>query len=691
MRELLGGKGANVAEMTRVLGADRVPAGFTITTEACVAYMRVGLRARRARSTGGRRAGAARGARREAVRGRRRIRCSCRCAAARASRCPGCSTRSSTSGSTTARSRASRRVTDNERFAWDSYRRLVQMFGNVVRGRRGRALRGRDRRARSATPASTATRACRRDALRATGRASSRGSTTSRRIPQEQLRQRDPRRVRLLVGRARGRLPADQPHSRRLGNGGQRPADGVRQQGRRLGHRASRSAATRSPARPSRAATSSLNAQGEDVVSGVRTPRDISELAERDARGPRAAAGDPAHARGHYKDMQDIEFTVEEGRLYMLQTRNAKRPGPGRGPLRGRRRDEGLLTREEALRTIDAGALDALLHPTFDPSDGYDVLARGVAASPGAAKGEIVFTADEAVAAAARGQGRDPGPPVHRGRRRRRLPRRARASSPPRAARPRMRRSSRAGWGVPAVDRRRRLDDRPATPASCDRRAGASQAGDRIAIDGTDGTVVDRRRAAGRAARSTSASTGARVGRRAPPARRARQRRHAARTRARARARRRGHRPVPDRAHVHGRGPPAEDAGDDHGRDRDGRRAALGELLPLQQEDFEGLFEVMPGLPVTIRLLDPPLHEFLPDLPELRPRSERARTRRRDDLDELEQLLELVEEIDEVNPMLGTRGCRLGILLPGDLRDAGRRRSCAPRARRSGSRRTRRS
>ena len=126
-----------------------------------------------------------------------------------------------------------------------------------------------------------------------------------------------------------------------------------------------------------------------------------------------------------------------------------------------------------------------------------------------------------------------------------------------------------------------------------------------------------------------------------------------------------GDRPVPHRAHVHGRGPPAQDAGDDHGRDlRGAPRRRSAELLPLQQDDFEGIFEAMAGLPVTVRLLDPPLHEFLPNAEDLAAQVERARIEESDDLPELERMLDRVHEIAEENPMLGTRGCRLGILYP---------------------------
>ena len=148
-----------------------------------------------------------------------------------------------------------------------------------------------------------------------------------------------------------------------------------------------------------------LDAQGEDVVSGVRTPRPLHELAEHLPEAHAELLRILRTLEAHYGDMQDCEFTIERGRLYMLQTRNAKRPAQAAVRFAVDAVDEGLLTPERALATIDAGKLDALLHPTFDPAARFEVLARGVAASPGAAKGEVVFTAQEAVDAAA--QGRD--------------------------------------------------------------------------------------------------------------------------------------------------------------------------------------------------------------------------------------------------------------------------------------------
>src|SRR5436309_2021505 len=263
MRDLLGGKGANVAEMTRVLGADRVPAGFTITTEACVEYMRAGREEpdgmaeqvaealERLQEHTGKRLGDAEDPLLVSVR-----------SGARESM-PGMLDTVLNLGLNDASVEGLAARTGNPRFAWDSYRRFVQMFGNVVRG-----------------------------------------------VPGERF---------------------------------------------------------------------------EDVVSGVRNTRDISELADAMPDAHTELMAILRTLESHYRDLQDVEFTIEEGRLYMLQTRNAKRPAQAAVRFAVDAVSEGLLTRAQALRTIDASNLDALLHPTFDRSDGYEVLAHGVAASPGPA------------------------------------------------------------------------------------------------------------------------------------------------------------------------------------------------------------------------------------------------------------------------------------------------------------------
>ena len=269
--------------------------------------------------------------------------------------------------------RGARAATGNERFAWDSYRRFVQMFGNVCRGIPGERSRTRSRSA-SERRRRARHRARRRRPEGARRRASRRSSATrparsSRRTRASSCAQAIRAVFDSWMGERAVSVPAHQPHPRRVGHRGERAADGVRQQGRRRRAPASPSRATRSPASRRRPATSSSNAQGEDVVSGVRTPRDIARAGGGDARGLRRADGDPAHARGATtSDMQDTEFTVEEGTPLHAPDAQREAPGAGGGALRGRRGRGGAARQaRRRSRTIDAGALDALLHPAFDP------------------------------------------------------------------------------------------------------------------------------------------------------------------------------------------------------------------------------------------------------------------------------------------------------------------------------------
>ena len=659
MRDLLGGKGANVAEMTRVLGPDRVPAGFTITTEACVAYMRAGKSEpegmaeqvaealERLQEHAGKQLGDDEDPLLVSVR-----------SGARESM-PGMLDTVLNLGLNDRSVQGLAKATGNQRFAWDSYRRFVQMFGNVSRGIAGEEFERAIKEVKHARGVKEDTELD-VDALQ----------ELTRRFqdlyefpqdPQDQLRQAI-RAVfdswmgeRAVSYRRINRIPDDwgtavNVQQMVFGNKGETSATGVA---------FSRDEVTGAP-EPS--GDFLVNAQGEDVVSGVRNTRDIAELRE---------VMPEAHAQlmeilrtleAHYKDIQDVEFTIEDGRLFMLQTRNAKRPAQAAVRFACDAVDEGLLTREEALATIDPNGLDALLHPTFDPKAEFEVLADGVNASPGAAKGEVVFTAADAVAAGE--QGRDVilvrpfteaddvagfhaarGILTSEG---------GKASHAALVARG-MGRPAVVGASALAID----LDSKLITVNGTQ-----VHEGDRIAIDGTTGRVTLDDVPLVEAQVSEHFE---RVLEWADEVRRLGVRANADTPEDATRARELGAEGIGLCRTEHmfmaeDRQPKMRAMIMAH--DEEGRRKALGELLPFQQEDFEGLFEAMKGLPVTIRLLDPPLHEFLPNLPELRAQVERARIEQTDDLPALERTLDRVEEIHEENPMLGTRGCRLGILYP---------------------------
>ena len=657
MRDLLGGKGANVAEMTRVLGSDRVPAGFTITTEACVAYMKAGSEPdgledqvadamQRLEETAGKKFGDDEDPLLVSVR-----------SGARESM-PGMLDTILNVGLNDTSVEGLTKSTDNERFAWDSYRRLIQMFGNVVHGVKGErfedAIAKAKREAGVETDAELPVEALKQLVEQFKGFYEFPGD------PQEQLHQAI-RAVfdswtgeRAVSYRRMNRIPdewgtAVNVQQMVFGNKGEGSATGVA---------FSRDEVTGAP-EPS--GDFLVNAQGEDVVSGVRTPRDISELRDVMPEAHEQLMDILRTLESEYKDMQDVEFTVEEGQLYMLQTRNAKRPAQAAVRFAVDAVSEGLLSREEALRTIDPGSLDALLHPTFDRSDGYEVLAQGVAASPGAAAGQIVFSAADALSEAQAGNDvilvrpfteaddvagfhAAKGILTSEG---------GKASHAALVAR---------GMGVPAVTGAHVAIDLEAGELTIDGRT--FKAGDQIAIDGSEGAVVEP------GAKLIEPEIDERfdtILEWADEFRRLGVRVNADTPKDAQRARELGaegiglcrteHMFMAEDRQPKMRAMIMAD-------DRDGRRDALRELLPLQQEDFVGLFEAMRGLPVTIRLLDPPLHEFLPNLPELRAHVERARIEVSDDLDELEKLLSRVEEIHEGNPMLGTRGVRLGILYP---------------------------
>jgi pyruvate, orthophosphate dikinase len=659
MRELLGGKGSGVAEMTRLLGPDLVPAGFTITTEACVEYMRAGRVAPdglaaavdealgRLEERAGKRLGDRDDPLLVSVR-----------SGARDSM-PGMMDTVLNLGLNDGVVEGLAARTGNPRFAWDSYRRLVQMFGDVVRGVPGSRFEDeiatikRERGVRLDTELDA-------DALRKlTERFGGLYEFPS--DPREQLEQAI-RAVfdswtgeRAVAYRRINDIPDDwgtAVNVQQMVYGNKGPTSGS-------GVAFSRDEVTGAP-EPS--GDFLIDAQGEDVVSGVRTPRDLSELRDWMPAAHAQLFEIMRTLERHYGDMQDTEFTIEDGRLYMLQTRSAKRPAQAAVRFAVDAVGEGLLSRAQAIATIDAHSLHALLHPTFDPKVRYEVVARGVAASPGAAKGTIVFTAPDAVTAAEEeravilvrpfteaddvaGFHAAKGILTSEG---------GKASHAALVAR---------GMGRPAVTG---AGDVEVNLHAREVRIGERvlHEGDLIAIDGTTGTItlddvalitpeVDPRFETLLGWCDELRTLGVRANADTPEdARRAR----AFGAEGIGLCRTEHMFMAADRQPEMQRMIMADDEA--------GRRAALDELLPLQQEDFEGMFETMDGLPVTIRLLDPPLHEFMPDRMELVEQVTEARLREAPETAALEHTLERVRALAEGNPMLGTRGVRLGLIHP---------------------------
>ena len=411
-----------------------------------------------------------------------------------------------------------------------------------------------------------------------------------------------------------------------------------------------------------------INAQGEDVVAGIRTPQSLT-LAGREEMGETAPSMEEAmpvvfaefvdvvgRLESHYRDMQDIEFTVEQGRLWMLQTRNGKRTAKSALKIAVDLAAEGVISEEEAVSRVEPSALDQLLHPTLDPKANRTVVAAGLPASPGAATGKIVFDADEAERLAQLGDAvilvrEETSPEDIHGMHAARGIVTARGGMTSHAA------VVARGMGRPCVCGINELsiDDKAGTFTA---RGRTFKAGEIITIDGSKGEVLD-----GAVAMIEPELTGdfQTLMAWADKVRRLKVRANAE---------------TPLDAKT-ARGFGAEGIGlcrtehmffDDNriaavremilADDEAGRRMALAKIAPFQKADFVELFTIMAGLPVTVRLLDPPLHEFIPHTDE--------------DIDALAvtqgldaaKLKRRARELHETNPMLGHRGCRLGVAYP---------------------------
>jgi pyruvate, orthophosphate dikinase len=411
-----------------------------------------------------------------------------------------------------------------------------------------------------------------------------------------------------------------------------------------------------------------INAQGEDVVAGIRTPQEITEEARRasgsDKPSMERAMPDAfaelkrihAALEKHYRDMQDLEFTVEQGKLWMLQTRNGKRTAKAALRIAVELANEKLITRQEAVTRIEPGSLDQLLHPTIDPAAERKIIATGLPASPGAACGEVVFSPDEAELLKSQGHKVilvrvETSPEDIHGMHAAEGILTTRGGMTSHAA------VVARGMGKPCVSGAGslRVDYRAQTMT-----AGGTtlKKGELLTIDGSTGQVL-----AGKVSMMQPALAGefATLMQWADAARKLKVRANA-------------DTPADARAAVKFG---AEGIGlcrtehmffDEHriravremilAGDEAARRAALAKLLPMQRKDFAELFEIMGALPVTIRLLDPPLHEFLPQSEE-----EIAEVAKAMGVDP-KVLADRAGELHEFNPMLGFRGCRLAIAYP---------------------------
>ena len=669
MRNLLGGKGANLAEMAN-LGLP-VPPGFTITTEVCTYFYANGrnyppdLEAQIAAALEhitaltGKRFGDAENPLLVSVR-----------SGARASM-PGMMDTVLNLGLNDATVEALAKSSEDARFAYDSYRRFITMYSNVVLDLEHHDFEEVLEEYKESKGYVLDTDLEAEDWMDLVGRYKElvRKKTGSE-FPQ------DPRaqlwgaigavfgswmNQRAITYRRLHAIPeswgtAVNVQAMVFGNMGETSATGV--------------AFTRNPSTGEKRLYGEflINAQGEDVVAGIRTPQEITEAARQESGSDKPSMENAMPAafaelsriyqalERHYRDMQDLEFTVEQGKLWMLQTRGGKRTAKASLKIAVDLANEGLITRDEAVTRVEPGSLDQLLHPTIDPNADREVVATGLPASPGAACGEIVFSSDEAEAMKAQGRSVilvrvETSPEDIHGMHAAEGILTTRGGMTSHAA------VVARGMGKPCVSGAGmlRVDYAANTLTAGNVRF---KKGDIITLDGSTGQVLR-----GRVAMQEPALSGefATLMGWADSARQLKVRANA---------------DTPNDARVAVKFG-AEGIGlcrTEHmffdeerivavremilADDEKGRRAALAKLLPMQREDFTALFEIMQGLPVTIRLLDPPLHEFLPHGSD-----EIAEVAKAMGAD-AQKLAERAQELAEFNPMLGFRGCRLAIAYP---------------------------
>ena len=646
-RELLGGKGVGLAEMTQ-LGVP-VPSGFTITTDACRAYManvqqlpdglpeEIERHIDTLEQQTGKRFGDPQDPLLVSVR------------SGAAVSMPGMMDTILNLGLNDDAVEGLASSTGNPRFAYDSYRRLIQMYGEVVEGvdahRFEQALT--DLKAERGVQQDVELDANDLRELVGTYQQIYQDETGTS-FPQD-ARDQLSRAVRAVfessdtpraqVYRRAHRIPDDLGTAVNVvemvfGNKGKGSGTGV--------------AFTRDPStgEPGLYGEFLADAQGEDVVAGIRTPEPLASMEQQLPKAFGQLTETMRRLEEHYKDMQDIEFTVEEGRLYLLQTRSAKRTAAAALKAAVSMVDEGLISREEAVARIDPAQLDQLLHPMIDPTAQLEVAARGLNASPGAACGAVVLDADTAEERGKAGESvilvRWETTPddihgliqaagiltAHGG-----------MTSHAAVVARGMGKPCVAGCEGLTIDVEKHTLTIGGQPLA---------EGDTITIDGGTGRVVIGEVPLVPPQINEDFET---ILGWADELRRLQVRANADTPEDAVKARDFGAQGIGLCRTEHmfmaeDRLPVVREMIMASGEDE--RRAALDKLLPHQQSDFEGIFEAMAGLPVTIRLLDPPLHEFLPPLEEAQD----------------ERMRERIVALQESNPMLGTRGCRLGLLWP---------------------------
>ncbi len=662
LKNLLGGKGANLAEMTKI--GLPVPPGFTITTEVCAYFTKNGKypeglwenvleHMKELEKKTGKKFGDSENPLLVSVRSGAPI------------SMPGMMDTILNLGLNDVSVKGLQKQTGDERFAYDSYRRLIQMFGNVVMGvphEKFEEIITEQKKKKGVKEDTELTPDDWREVIEKYKKLIKK--ETGKEFPQdpyEQLRMavdavfKSWNNPRAIVYRKANKIPDDLGTAVNIqamvfGNMGPDSGTGV--------------AFTRNPATGEKEYFGEFlfNAQGEDVVAGIRTPKSIKDLEKEIPEVYNQLVKVFQTLESHYKDMQDMEFTVEKGKLYMLQTRTGKRTAAAAVKIAVDMVNEGLITKEEAIMRVKPEDLDQLLHRRLDPNAKKEIIAKGLGASPGAASGKVVFDADEAVKMSEKGEKvvlvRNETTPedihgmiasqgiltVHGGM----------TSHAAVVAR---------GMGKPCVAG---CEDIEIHDDFLEVKGIRIHKGEEITIDGATGEVMKGVVPTVEPELSEEFKTllswadeirdlGVRTNADTPK----------------------------DAQKAVELG--AEGIGlcrTEHmffnperlptvqkmimSKTTEERKKYLDLLLPMQREDFIGIFKAMQDRPVIIRLIDPPLHEFLPKREELMVQLALMKERGESDekIKEVQDLLDRVNELHEANPMLGLRGCRLGILYP---------------------------